>query len=292
MSEQEVPRAAKWPFLLGDLSLIAAGGGVAWLAHSGRIPWSLSVAGIIAATVGAGAWVLVTPFLRDQDAELRLREQDGLADTLRQVQQLEKAAASIAAGASSLQSGQQSLQRAEAAAGALVQQLATERKSFAEAIQRTQDQEKQDLRLELDKLRRGEDETIRVICHLLDHNYAVFQASQRSTQPGIAQQLAQYRAACLDAVRRLGVVAHEATPGEGFNPDFHQTLDGSTPPIDSRIAGTLACGYTVRGLAVRPIIVSVDGAVQPAPSLSVEGSSPEFSDPVAPTTEASPENAG
>lgn len=288
MSEQEVPRAAKWPFLLGDLSLIAAAGGVAWLAHSGRIPWSLSVAGVLTGAVAVGAWILVTPFLRDQEAELRLKENDGLADTLRQIQQLERVAASIAAGATNLAAGQQSLQRAEAAAGALVQQLGTERKSFTEALQRTQDQEKQTLKLELDKLRRGEEETLRVVCHLLDHNYAVYQASQRSSQPGVAQQLAQYRAACLDAVRRLGVVAHEATTGEAFNPDFHQTLDGSAPPPESRIAGTLACGYTIRGMAVRPIIVSVEGSAQIAPSQPVEGSHPDF-ETAAP---AEPENAG
>lgn len=288
MSEQEVPRAAKWPFLLGDLSLIAAAGGVAWLAHSGRIPWSLSVAGVLTSAVAVGAWILVTPFLRDQEAELRLKEHEGLADTLHQIQQLERVAASIAAGASNLAAGQQSLQRAEAAAAALVQQLGTERKSFTEALQRTQDQEKQTLKLELDKLRRGEEENLRVVCHLLDHNYAVYQASQRSSQPGVAQQLAQYRAACLDAVRRLGVVAHEATTGEAFNPDFHQTLDGSAPPPESRIAGTLACGYTIRGSAVRPIIVSVEGFAQIAPSQPVEGSNPDFE--TAPET--APENAG
>jgi molecular chaperone GrpE (heat shock protein) len=288
MSEQEAPRAAKWPFLLGDLSLIAAAGGVAWLAHSGRIPWSLPVAGIITGAVAIGAWILVTPFLRDQEAELRLTEHEGLADTLQQIQQLERVAVSIASGASNLAAGQQSLQRAEAAAGALVQQLGTERKSFAEALQRTQDQEKQTLKLELDKLRRGEEETLRVVCHLLDHNYAIYQASQRSSQPGVAQQLSQYRAACLDAVRRLGIVAHEATTGEMFNADFHQTLDGSVPSPESRISGTLACGYTVRGSMVRPIIVSVEGTTQVAPSQPVEGSNPDFDA----GTPLAPENAG
>ncbi len=266
MSEQTVPRAAKWPFVLGDLCLLAAAGGVAWLAHSGRIPWSLSVAAVTTAAVGAGAWVLVTPFLRDQEAELRLREQDNLADTLQQIQQLERAASSIAAGASNLQSGQQSLQRANESAAALVQQLAAERKSFAETLQRNQDQERQTLRLELEKLRRGEEETLRVVCHLLDHNFAVYQAGQRSPHPGVAQQLAQYRAACLDAVRRLGIVAHEATPGDAFHPDFHQTVDGKNPPADSRVAGTLACGYTVRGLGVRPIIVAIEGQAPGTPA--------------------------
>ncbi len=289
MSEQEVPLAAKWPFVLGDLTLLAAAGGVAFLAHSGRSPWSLSVAAVITGAVGAGAWILVTPFLRDQEAELRLSEQANLSDTLRQIQNLEKVASSVATSAASIQSGQQALQRAEVAAGAVATLMESEKKVFLESLHRFQDQEKGTLKLEIEKLRRGEEETLRVICHLLDHNFAVYQAGQRSTQPGVAQQLATYRAACLDAVRRVGIVAHEARPGEAFNPDFHQTLDGKAPPTEAQIAGTLACGYTIRGQVVRPIIVSVDGPNQATPSLPVHGSAPEFdSAPSAASTEADP----
>ena len=267
MSESSVPLAAKWPFLLGDLCLLGAAAGVAWLAHLGRIDWSLGLAALLTVAVAVGAWILVTPFLRDQEAALRLQEQENLADTLRQVQQLEKAASSIASGTAQLQSGQQSLDRAQTAA-ALAQQLTTDRKTFVEAQQRTHDQERQNLRLEVDKLRRSEEECMRVVCHLLDHNFAVYQAGLRSPQPGVAHQLSQYRAACLDAVRRLGIVAHEANPGEPFNPEFHQTLDGQPAPAASLIQSTLACGYSIRGTPVRPIIVALQPASDTLPDES------------------------
>lgn len=262
MSDVPVPVATKWPFILGDLLLLAAAGGVAYAAHTGQLPMNVSVAAVLTATVAAGAWILVTPFLRDQEAALRLQENDQLSNTLQQIQQLDRVANSISASAASIQSGQQALQRAEIAAGAVATLMESEKKVFLDSLHRFQDQERNTLKLELDKLRRGEEETLRVICHLLDHNFAVYQAGQRSTQAGVAQQLAQYRSACLDAVRRLGIVAHEANPGDTFNPDFHQTLDGKAPAPEARIAGTLACGYTIRGQLVRPIIVSTGESTQ------------------------------
>jgi molecular chaperone GrpE (heat shock protein) len=284
MSESSVPLASKWPFLVGDLCLLGTASGVAWLAHTGRIAWSLGIAGLLTLAVAIGAWILVTPFLRDQEAALRLQEQENLSDTLRQIQQLEKAASSIASGAAQLQSGQQSLDRAQSAASAIAQQLAADRKAFLEAQQRGHDQERQTLRLETEKLRRSEEECMRVVCHLLDHNFAVYQAGLRSAQPGVAHQLSQYRAACLDAVRRLGIVAHEANAGEPFNPEFHQTLDGQSVPAGTPITSTLACGYSIRGTPVRPIIVSIGtlesnlpaaaalAGIQPEPTLNPESS--------------------
>jgi len=263
MSENACPRTTKWPFIVGDLVLVATAGGVAALAHGGFLPWTGPTVGIVVAAVAAGAWILITPFLRDQEAALKQMEQAGLADTLRQVRQLEQAAAGIASGAALLQAGQQALDRSRGAAEAMTEVMISERKNLAELQSRTFDQERQTLRIEVEKLRRNDEEAVRVLCHLLDHNYAVFQAGQRSGQAALAQQLAQYRAACLDAVRRLGLVAHEAQPGEAFNPEVHQTADGQPPVEGAQILGTIACGYSLRGAGIRPIIVAA-GPVEAA----------------------------
>ncbi len=280
MSEPSSPSVVKWPFLLADFCVLVVAAVLAWLAHTRELPWSLGLAAVIAASVAAGAWILVTPFLRDQDARLKLREQAGLADTVTQIRQVERVVSSVVAASTQIASSQVGLTQANAAAQSLVGVMHEERQAFMEFIQRRDDQERQTMRLELDKLRRGEEETLKVICHLLDHNYAVFLAGQRSGQPAVAQQLAAYRAACLDSVRRLGIVAHEATVGEGFNPDFHQTWDGQPPAAGSRISGTLACGYTIRSLPVRPIIVAVDTAVETA----AENTIPDAGAPAIPTT--------
>lgn len=269
MSEIACPRTTKWPFIVGDVVLVGTAGGVAALAHGGFIPWTGPTVGIVVAAVAAGAWVLITPFLRDQEAAVRLTEQEGLADTLRQVRQLEQAAAGIASGAALIQAGQQSLDRSRGAAEAMAEVMIAERKHLSELQSRTLDQERQTLRIEVEKLRRSDEEAVRVLCHLLDHNYAVFLAGQRSGQAGLAQQLAQYRGACLDAVRRLGLVAHEAQPGEVFNPEIHQTADGQPPVEGARVLGTIACGYSLRGAGIRPIIV----ATGPADGVTAEAGS-------------------
>lgn len=256
MSESS-PSVPKWPFLLGDFCLLSAAAVLAWLAHTGEMAWSLGLGAVMAAAVAVGAWILVTPFLREHEGRLKLLEQSGLADTLAQVRQIEGVASSVVAAGNQMASSQQALVLANQAARSLMDEMHAERKAFLEFIQKRDDQERQTLRLEADKLRRGEEESLKVICHLLDHNYAVYLAGQRSGQPELAQQLGAFRAACLDAVRRLGIVSHEANPGEPFNPEVHQTPDGQEPPPASQVAGTLACGYTVRGALVRPIIVQV-----------------------------------
>lgn len=257
----ESGRATKWPFVLGDVLLLGTSGWVAWALHEGRLPWGTATAALVVGGVAAGAWVLVTPFLRDHDAETRRSEQEILADTLQQVRQVESAATGIATSAGHIQSAQQALDRARAASEQVAVRLAEERKSVAELQARTLDQERQTMRIELEKLRRSEEETVRVLCHLLDHNYAVFQAGQRSGQPALAQQLGQYRAACLDAVRRIGLVAHEARPGEAFDASRHQPAEGHEAGPGAVVAGTIACGYTFQGMGIRPIIVATGAGI-------------------------------
>ena len=258
------PTVAKWPFLLGDLSVLVAAAILAWLAHTGELTWSLGLAAVIAVAVAIGAWILVTPFLRDHDGRLKLLEQDGLSDTMAQIRQLEGVAGAVTAAGNQVVASERGLALANEAARSLMDEMHAERRAFAESIRRQDEQDRQTLRLELDKLRRGEEESLKLICHLLDHNYAVFLAGVRSGQPEVARQLGNFRAACLDAVRRVGIVSHEAQAGEPFHPDTHQTDDGRIPPEGALIAGTVACGYSIRGLPVRPIIVQIAGEALPA----------------------------
>lgn len=250
---------ARWPFVVGDGLLLGSAGWVAWALHGGQLEWGVGAVGCVVGAVAAGAWTLATPFLREHEAAVRRAEHAGLADTLRQVRQWEAAAAGMAASAGDIQTGQKALEGARAAVEAAAGRLAEERRAVGELQGRMLEQERQTMRVELEKLRRGEEETVRVLCHVLDHNYAVYQAGQRSGQPALVQQLGQYRAACLDAVRRLGLVAHEARPGEAFDPARHEVAEGARPAGEAVVRGTVACGYTYRGAGIRPIIVTVGG---------------------------------
>lgn len=265
MSESSSPRLSRWPFLVGDLLLLASAAGVAWLAHSGSLEWSARVAALLVGAVGLGAWILVIPFLREHAAAVRLQEQDGLAGTLQQIQQLKNVAAQITAASAQFQSAQDSATRTNAAAGQLLAQMQAERQSFSQFLQQANDQERQAMRLELDKLHRGEQEMLQVMVLVLDHSYALLQAALRSGNQGIIQQLGHFRHACLDAVRRIGLVAVEARPGEEFNPQVHDLVEPKEVAPGTRIGRTMACGYTFRGAGLRRVIVDL---AEPPPPVS------------------------
>jgi biotin operon repressor len=248
------PRAAKWPFLLGDAILIAVAVFLVSRTPAALDKWQ---AWAVVACVGLGCWLAVQPFLRDHEAAVKLLEQANLAGTLDQIKQLQQVGSQIAAATGQWQAIQESAAKTTTAANEIASRIQAEKQAFAEFQSRAVEQEKQTLKLELEKLRRNEAEFLQVIIHVLDHTYALFQAGARSSQPGLAQQLGNFRAACLDAVRRIGIVAHEAQPGDGFDARVHQTFDGQPPAAELRIGQTVACGYTFQGQALRRIVVAL-----------------------------------
>ncbi len=262
MSDVSVPTVSKWPFLLGDLLLVAVAVAISWQCHVKAIPNSPSYVGLIVAAVALGAWLLCRPFLVDHETAVRATEQTNLAGTLAQIRHLEGAGQQISGAVAQLAAAGNSFGAVEAAARELSTKLAQERLEFTQFLTTVNDQEKQVTRLEIEKLRRGEQEGLQVIVHLLDHTFALFQAGARSGQPGLMQQLGNFRSACLDAVRRLGVVAHEAEAGAAFNPEIHESHDGQEVPPGTLIAGTFACGYTFRGTPLRRMVVVTQDAAQ------------------------------
>lgn len=261
----EAPKIVKWPFLLGDALLVAFAGFVILTASWPLSRWEIAAA---APCFIVGAWLTILPFLREHSAAVKLWEQTNLAEAAQKLDQLVTIANQISAATTHWQSVQDSATKTVATADELAQRMATEVKGFNEFLQRAEVQEKAAMRLEIDKLRRGEGESLQVIVHLLDHVYALFLASVRAGQPQLTQQLGQFRAACLDTVRRLGVVAHEAQPGDDFDLQAHQTPDGQEPAAGSKVAATIACGYTYQGQPVRRILVALmkEGELAAAPA--------------------------
>ena len=254
MSTPEVPRIARWPFVAGDLMLIAVAAGLVFLGNRPLQPHEvLSVAGLCA----IGAWLMILPFLREHTAAVRLHEQAGLADTARQIGELQSLADHIREATSQWHTIQSGARQASETATEAVDRVSAEARAFTEVLGRANDQEKQALRLELEKLRRGGTEHLQVLVHVLDHVHALYQAAARNGATPLVTQLGQFRAACLDAVRRIGLASYEAKPGDAFDPNVHQTPEGREPVPESRIGATIACGYTFQGQPVRRILVTL-----------------------------------
>jgi hypothetical protein len=249
-----------------------------------HVPLALGVGCIV-----AGAWLAITPFLRDHSAAVKLWEQANLAEAAQQIDQLATLANQIAAATGQWQNVQEISGKTVASASELAGKMSNEARAFAEFIQRANDQEKQTLRLEVDKLRRGEGDFLQVMVHLLDHVFALFGAAVRSGQQPVVQQIGQFRAACLDTVRRLGLVAHEARPGDEYDARYHQTPDGKDPAPGTKIAGTIAAGYSYQSQPVRRILVALHKD-EPAPAPAAEVPEPAAeAEPTAPELPLEPE---
>ena len=92
MTDRTAPTLAKWPFFVGDLLLL----GLAWWIMTNQAhplgPWPLL---ILIGCVLAGAWLAVTPFLRDHEAALRFAEADKLATTAALIDDLDSVSSQI-----------------------------------------------------------------------------------------------------------------------------------------------------------------------------------------------------
>jgi molecular chaperone GrpE (heat shock protein) len=254
MSLSEVPRTPKWPYLLADVVLVATAAAVAWKAAP---VWTWKEIALVGGLTGLGAWIFIQPFQKDHEAAVKLFEQVNLASAAEKLSSLDKTAQQIAAATAQWQDIQTFSSKTVNAAGNIASQIAAEAKGFSEFLTRANDGEKATLRLEIEKLRRGEKDSLQVVIHLMDHCFALFQAATASGQPQLIQQIGNYRNACIDATRRVGILPYEAQAGEPFDSERHEIADGSEPPQGATVDRTIAWGYTFQGVGIRRIQVAI-----------------------------------
>lgn len=272
MSNSPAPKSAKWPFLLGDILLVAAATAIV-LQGRPLGPWQAIA---VVAAVALGAWILIQPFLKDQDIEGQLEELHRLGDTVKQINKIEDAADRIGRASTNWHGVQTEAGKTLEAVQAISDRMSSEAQQFAQFIQRQNDTEKATLRLETEKLRRSEGEWLQVSMRMLDHVFALFAAAQRSGQQNVIAQIGQFQGMCLDATRRVGLVPFAGQTGEPFNEQAHRTADGNPPAPDSVVMETLAAGFSFQGQLIRPAVVAVGtpeqlaAATAPAPGVADE----------------------
>lgn len=219
--------------------------------------WTWKEIALVGGLTGLGAWIFIQPFQKDHEAAVKLFEQVNLASAAEKLGSLDKTAQQIAAATAQWQDIQTISTKTVNAAGNIASQIAAEAKGFSEFLTRANDGEKSTLRLEIEKLRRGEKDSLQVVIHLMDHCFALFQAASASGQPQLIQQIGNYRNACIDATRRVGILPYEAQAGEPFDSERHEIADGSEPPQGATVDRTIAWGYTFQGAGIRRIQVAI-----------------------------------
>lgn len=275
MTERTAPKVAKWPFFLGDLLLLGAAVG---LLEVCRRPFGLWESVALVLCVALAGWFGIWPFLRDHDAALKFAESDSLNETAAKIQQLETVAKQITSATAHWQGALEQSLKTVATADGIAQRMAAQEKEFIEFMQKANDTEKSTLRLEVDKLRRTEGEWLQVIVRMLDHTYALYQASVNSGQPQLVQQLGNFQFAVRDSARRVGLAPFVPGANEPFDPALHQLEDEKLAvPPNATIAAAIATGYTYQGKLIRPALVTLQtpAAVAPAATAAIAAKSEE-----------------
>lgn len=289
MSDAAIPRPSVLPFLLGDLLLLAVAGGIVY-----QSDWPLSTANmaLCTAAVAAGAWLLVTPFLLQHRAALKLAEADALRSTVAQIQNLEQIKQHITEATANWMTIQGECARTVQTAKEVADGMAAEARAFTDFLRQANDTEKATLRLEADKLRRQEQDWLQVTLRLLDQVFALYAAACQSGQPHLVQQIGLFQNVCRDLARRVGVNAFAPEPGAAFDPHMHQAHEASGPaPAGAVIQQVLAPGYSYQGRVLRPALVQLAAqAPAPAAAASADAAPSAQADLPLPTSVLPPED--
>ena len=253
MSELNAPKLSKWPFLLGDGLLVGMACFICFQSKFALGHWELCF--VILCVVG-GALLGIAPFLLEYDALVKVVEAGSLTTVVSQLQDLHGIAGQISGATSQWQDVHVAAEKTANAAHEIGERMTSEVKAFTEFMQRANDSEKANLRLEVEKLRRAEGDWLQVLVRMLDHVFALHQGAIRSGQPALIEQVGNFQNACRDAARRVGLTPFAANEAEPFDAKRHQLIEeGATPAPDAVVADTVAAGYTYQGRLVRPALV-------------------------------------
>jgi len=252
----------KWPFLLGNAVLLVLAYLIVWKSPHPISKWEMLACFAFAVL---GALLGILPFLLDYRAMGKAIQVNALGAVADKIQDLEKLAAQISAATNQWDVIQGQADKTAAGAKQIADKMGAEVREFTAFMQKINDSEKAALRLEVEKMQRGEAEWLQMLVRIFDHIFALYAAALRSGQPQLAEQITHFQNACRGTVRRIGLTAFAAEPGEAFDAARHQVADArGNPPPGAVIAETMASGFTFQGKLLRPAVVRLREAAAPA----------------------------
>ena len=277
--EQKLPelKVPKWPFFMADAIML----GLSYFLFYYQAKLPLTRWEVIACCVCVilGAILCVLPFLLEYRAVIKygalvkLIETSSLRDASEKIQNLESCVAQISTASDQLQSVQVQADKTAGLANNITERMAKEVREFTTFMQKANDTEKSTLRLEVEKLRRAENEWLNVQVFTLDHIFALNRAASRSGQPNLVAQLGQFQEACRDAARRVGLVPVLTVAGDVFDAQRHQLPEGQTAATGAIIEEVIASGYSYQGKVIRPVLVTLQGEIMTAAPAETPGRS-------------------
>jgi molecular chaperone GrpE (heat shock protein) len=268
MNDVTLWKVPKWPFLLAYATLL---GFAAFFLQ--RAPQSVHHWEIAAACVVIGTLVCVLPFYLDYRAMGKALEANALGTVAEKIATLEKLSAQISSATNHWANLSESVQTESGKTAAIAKDIADkmtdEVRRFSEFMQGVNDNEKANLRLEVEKLHRGENEWLQTVVRMLDHIYALHIGAVRTGDARFIEPISNFQNACRDTVRRLGLTPFAAEPGEPFDADRHQPAGNpESIPADAVVGETVGAGYTFQGKLLRPALVRLHEAAPAVPPIA------------------------
>ena len=265
MNDVTLWKVPKWPFLLAYATLLGFAGFFLL-----RAPQSVHHWEIAAACVALGTLLGVLPFYLDYRAMGKALEANALGTVAEKIATLEKLSAQISSATNHWANLSESVQTESGKTAAIAKDIADkmtdEVRRFSEFMQGVNDNEKANLRLEVEKLHRGENEWLQTVVRMLDHIYALHIGAVRTGDARFIEPISNFQNACRDTVRRLGLTPFAAEPGEPFDADRHQPAGNpESIPADAVVGETVGAGYTFQGKLLRPALVRLHEAAPAVP---------------------------
>jgi len=226
MSNQTDLKFVKLPFYLGAFFCDAVLIGFAYVyARHAHSPMGVFEALLFLLCGAIGAGVFILPFWLEYRAAVRMVETGAVVSTMSQLQNIEEIARQIGGATAQWQGVQEHCVKTTTTAKEIADRMTAEANAFTDFLKKANDNERTNLRMEIEKLRRAEGDWLQIIVRMLDHTYALNQAAARSGQPGLIEQLGHFQNACRDVVRRIGLVPFVAGPNERFDAKIHECHD-------------------------------------------------------------------
>ncbi len=255
MNDQRTINIPKFPFLIGDFTLVAI---TIMLILNMEKPLTPTVVLLSIVGFGLAALIGLVPYLLEFFALVKLNQIRTLAEGFKKLQQLDTVANTIHAATTQWLGVHDLAQQSLQAAKDVTEQITREAQAFRELIQKINDSEKNLLKLEVEKLHRAQADWVQVMIGIFDHIYALYKAAVRSGRPELIDQLTKFQSACRDLALRIGLVPVEADRGDLFDPNQHAPADPNVKPeIGTPILETIATGYIFQNRLIRPVIVKI-----------------------------------
>ena len=284
MSDAIAPKLSKWPFFLGDGLLLGTACLIGYQSKFALGHWEMC---FVVLCVAGGALLGVAPFLLEYDALAKVAEAGALNTAVAELKNLAAIANQISGATGKWQEAQEQADKTVVGAREIAERMTVEVQAFTEFMKRANDSERANLRLEVEKLKRGESEWLQVLVRTLDHVYALHQGASRSGQPKLAEQVGNFQLACRDSARRVGLTPFTANEGELFDAQRHQLVEeGVKAPAGAVVAETIATGYTFQGRLVRPALVRLGNGEAAVAAVTAEAAPEEQSQLPLPAADA------